>query len=121
MVRQCSTYSIEIHADTTQALSSRFIACLLIVRDQQNCFMDYSLTMDPLSELIALDWLRQIAIEASQAFQEIYEEIKLFVAAPRPKKKFIPRKREVAQVLGLISQAILNCLDGASRQDYPVC
>lgn len=70
---------------------------------------------------IILDWLRQIAIEASESFVNIYQEMKLFVKAKKHQKEIREGTRLCAQLLGSAYRAIAECQTSSMRIGYPVC
>ena len=84
-------------------------------------YLESSLEHTPGTAYIVLDWLRQIALEASELFIKIFQEIRLFLVARKRKRVFFNRKKELAQLLGSMYKAMSECQTGSMMAAYPVC
>ena len=93
---------------------------MTLLRCQHDIYLESSLEHIHVTAYIVLDWLRQITLEASETFAKIYQEMQLFVVAPKRKKEYPKRRKELAQLLGSIHKAMSECQTGMMTE-YPVC
>ena len=84
-------------------------------------YLESPLEHSPGTAYIVLDWLWQIALEASELFIKIFQEIWLFLVAQKRKGEFFKRKNELAQLLGSMYKAMLECQTSNMMAAYPVC
>ncbi|KAL8786726.1 MAG: hypothetical protein Q9195_008101 [Heterodermia aff. obscurata] len=101
-----------------RVLTTRFIACMTLIRCQHEMYLEYSLQDASVTAYIVLDWLRQVTLEASEMFVKIYEEMNLFVKAPKRKEEITKKKTAFARLLGSTYNAILECQTGS--MGYPL-
>lgn len=94
---------------------------MTLLKHQHEMYLESSLEYVSVTAYVVLDWLRQITLEASESFAKLYQEIRLFVLAPRPKREFPKRRKELAQLLGSTYQTISECQTGSITTGYPVC
>lgn len=92
-----------------------------MLRDQESLYLEDSLAKATSTVYIVVGWLRQTIAEAAEILETIYDELRMFLAAPRTKKGFSERRKELAQALGTLYKAIFDCNRSETRVGYPVC
>ncbi|KAL8823871.1 MAG: hypothetical protein Q9191_005481 [Dirinaria sp. TL-2023a] len=88
-----------------ECLCGRFMACIALLSMPDACKLDDALGQDPAAPYLVLEWLRQVTVECSRLFEQIFTQLNAFNHSKR-NKDYRRDKGVMAHHLGRVHSSI---------------